>query len=89
MGNILRATTIGGGTKVSRSPTKKQIELADRLSRGYSSAEDAAKEKSSSMKEKSCILYDHNDFIYKEENPGLRLINRMQQSQELSKEARE
>ncbi len=42
MGNIPRATTIGGGTKVSRPPTKKQIESADRLSRGYSSAEDAA-----------------------------------------------
>jgi hypothetical protein len=62
--------------------------LADWLSRGYSSAEDAAEEKSSSAKEKSGILHDHNDFIYEEEKPNLRLINREQQSQELLKEAR-
>jgi hypothetical protein len=88
MGNIPRATTIGGGTKVSRPTTKKQIKSADWLRRGYSSAEDAAKEKSSSAKEKSRILHDHHNFIYEEENPSLRLINCVQQSQELSREVR-
>ena len=88
MGNIPRATTMMEGTKISRPPTKKQIESADRLSRGYS-VEDTAEacgEKSSAMK-KSRILHNH-DFIYEEENPCLRLIDRVQQSQELSKEAR-
>jgi hypothetical protein len=76
------------GTKISRPPTKKQIESADRLSRGYS-VEDTAEacgEKSSARKT-SRILHNH-DFIYEEENPCLRLIDRVQQSQELSKEAR-
>ena len=88
MGNIPRATTMMEGTKISRPPTKKQIESADRLSRGYS-VEDTAEacgEKSSARK-KSRMLHNQ-DFIYEEENPCLRLIDRVQQSQELSKEAR-
>ena len=89
MGNIPRATTMMEGTKISRPPTKKQIESADRLSRGYSvedTAEACGGEKSSARK-KSRILHNH-DFIYEEENPCLRLIDRVQQSQEQSKEAR-
>ncbi len=50
MGNILQATMMGG-TKVGRPPTKKQIKLADRLSRGYSAKDTAKVEKSSSAKE--------------------------------------
>ncbi len=57
------------------------------MSRGYSAEDTTKAEKSSSPKEKSHILYNQ-DFIYEEENPCLRLINCMQQSQEVSKEAR-
>jgi hypothetical protein len=49
----------------------------------------AEAEKSSSAKEKSHILHNHNhDFIYEEENTHLLLIYGMQESQELSKKAR-
>ncbi len=86
MGNIPRATTMGG-TKVGRPPTKKQIKLADRLSRGYTAKDAAKAEKLSSTKDKSHILHKH-DFIYEEENSSLRLINHVQQLQEISKEVR-
>jgi hypothetical protein len=69
---------------------KKQIKLADWLSRGYS-AKDTTKEaeNSSSAMEKSHILHNnHTNFIYEEENPSLWLINCVQQLQKLSKEAR-
>ncbi len=59
----------------------------DRLSRGYSTKDTAKAKKLSLAKEKHHILQNQK-FIYKEENPHLCLINRMQQLQELSKEAK-
>jgi hypothetical protein len=73
MGDILWATAIQG-VKVGRPSTKKQIKLLERLSRGYSAKDTAKAAKLSSAKEKSHILYNHN-FIYKEENPCLCLID--------------
>jgi hypothetical protein len=64
--------------------TKKQVEYADRLSRGYS-VEDIENGKKTVRK---ISRFLHNDFIYEEENPCLRLIDRVQQSQEISKETR-
>lgn len=71
-------------TKITGPPTKKQVEFADRLSRGYSVEDTEVSEKS--VKKKSRIL--HHDFIYEEENPFYHLIDRVRQSRELSKEAR-
>ena len=70
--------------KICGPPTKKQIEFADRLSRGYS-VEDTEISEKSAKKKRSRIL--HHDFIYEEENPFY-LIDRMQQSRDLSKETR-
>mmetsp|Transcript_31729 Transcript_31729/g.57450 ORF Transcript_31729/g.57450 Transcript_31729/m.57450 type:complete len:658 (-) Transcript_31729:16-1989(-) len=70
--------------KILGPPTKKQIEFADRLSRGYSVEDTEVSEKS--VKKKSRIL--HHDFIYEEENPFYHLIDRVRHSRELSKEAR-
>lgn len=70
--------------KISGPPTKKQVEFADRLSRGYSVEDTDISEKS--VKKRSRIL--HHDFIYEEENPFYHLIDRVKQSREQSKEAR-
>lgn len=70
--------------KITRPPTKKQTEFADRLSRGYSVEDTDVSEKCA--KKKSRIL--HHDFIYEEENPFYHLIDRVKQSRELSKETR-
>lgn len=80
LGNIPRATM--DEIKISRPPTKKQIESADRLSRGYSVEDTEVGEKN--VKKTSPVL--HPNFMYEEEN--LRLVDRVQQSQEHSKEVR-
>ncbi|KAL7543071.1 hypothetical protein ACHAWF_007319 [Thalassiosira exigua] len=70
--------------KILGPPTKKQIEFADKLSRGYSVEDTEVSEKS--VKKKSRIL--HHDFIYEEENPFYHLIDRVRESREQSKKAR-
>jgi tubulin polyglutamylase TTLL6/13 len=62
-------------------PTKKQIEYADRLSRGYS-VEDTHVDK---FAKRSSTLHNDSDA---EENPSYHLIDRVRQSREISKEAR-
>ena len=74
-------------TKILGPPTKKQVEFADRLSRGYSVEDTSAGLSDKFMKRKSRIL-NHHDFIYEEENPFYHLIDRVQQSRELSKVTR-
>lgn len=70
--------------KILGPPTKKQTEFADRLSRGYSVGDTEVTDKS--VKKRSRII--RHDCIYEEENPFYYLIDRVQQSRELSKEAR-
>ena len=71
--------------KILGPPTKKQIESADRLSRGYSVEDDEVGEKS--VQKKSRTL--HNDYFHEEDNPFYHLIaDRVRQSREKSKEAR-
>ena len=74
-------------TKILGPPTKKQVEFADRLSRGYSVEDTSAGLSDKFMKRKSRIL-NHHDFIYEEMNPFYHLIDRVQQSRELSKVTR-
>ena len=65
-------------------PTKKQVECADRLSRGYSVEAINFNEKPG--RKKSLIL--HNDDICEEENPCYHMMNPARQSRELPKETR-
>ncbi|KAL7543761.1 hypothetical protein ACHAXR_013059, partial [Thalassiosira sp. AJA248-18] len=84
IGGNIHVRPIKEEAKVLGPPTKKQVEFADRLSRGYSVEDTEVSDKSA--KKKSRIL--HHDFIYEEENPFYHLIDRVRQSRELSKEAR-
>jgi len=70
--------------KVHGPPTKKQIEYADRLSRGYSVEDTFVDEKPARRKSS---VFRHND-MNDVENPFYHLIDRVRQSRELSKEAR-
>lgn len=71
-------------TKVHGPPTKKQIEYADRLSKGYSVEDKNVDEKPA--RRKSSIL--RNNDMNEEENPFYHLTDRVRQTRELSKEAR-
>lgn len=84
IGGNVHIRSVKEEAKICGPPTKKQVEFADRLSRGYSVEDTEVSEKS--IKKRSRML--HHDFIYEEENPFYHLIDRVRQSRELSKEAR-
>ncbi|KAL3805628.1 hypothetical protein HJC23_005872 [Cyclotella cryptica] len=72
--------------KIIGPPTKKQIEFADRLSRGFSVGDEVISHPS--MERRKIRLLRH-DFVYEEANPFYQLIDRVTRIRELSKEARQ
>lgn len=73
-------------SKVICPPTKKQVEFADRLTRGYSVGD--VEHDNSTFEKKSRIL-QNDHLIFEEVNPFYQLIDRVRQSRELSKEVRQ
>ncbi|KAL7476781.1 hypothetical protein ACHAW6_002615, partial [Cyclotella cf. meneghiniana] len=71
---------------IKKPPTKKQIEFADRLSRGFSVG-DVDISRSSWERRKMRLL--HHDFLNEEINPFYQLIDRVTRIRELSNEARQ
>ena len=73
-------------SKIMGPPTKKQVEFADRLSRGYSVGDTDVCAKS--IKQRKSHILHQGDFVYEEDNPFYHLIDRVRQTRDVSKEIR-